>query len=66
VPKAVQAEVLNAQKQIAKGKLHPFSAKESVLDNEGREAIAKGQTLSDEQILGMNWLAAGVQGKISH
>jgi basic membrane protein A and related proteins len=26
VPKAVQAEVLNAQKQIAKGRLHPFQA----------------------------------------
>jgi len=37
-----------------------------VLDNEGRTVIEKGQTLSDEQILSMNWLVAGVQGKISH
>jgi basic membrane protein A len=65
VPKAVQAEVLARQKAIATGKLHPFHAQNAVLDNEGKEAIAKGKTLSDEQILGMNWLVEGVQGKIS-
>ena len=66
VPKAVQQEVLARQKDIASGKLHPFFARQAVLDNEGHIAIAKGQTLSDEQILGMNWLAAGVQGKVVH
>jgi simple sugar transport system substrate-binding protein len=65
VPKAVQQEVLSRQKDIASGKLHPFFAKQAVLDNEGQTVIAKGQTLSDVQILGMNWLAAGVQGKLS-
>ena len=29
----------------------------------GHEVIAKGQTLSDAQILGMNWLVEGVQNK---
>ena len=65
VPMAVQAEVLAAQKRIASGKLHPFHAKATVLNNEGQEVIAKGQTLNDDQILGMNWLVAGVQGKVS-
>jgi len=64
VPKAVQAEVLKAQKAIAAGKLHPFYAAQAVLDNEGKDVIAKGQTLSDAQILGMHWLVAGVQGKV--
>jgi simple sugar transport system substrate-binding protein len=64
VPKAVQAEVLKAQKAIAAGKLHPFYAAQAVLDNEGKEVIAKGQTLNDVQILGMHWLVAGVQGKV--
>ena len=63
VPKTVQAEVLKAQKAIAAGKLHPFYAAQAVLDNEGKEVIAKGQTLSYAQILGMHWLVAGVQGK---
>ncbi len=64
VPKTVQTEVLARQRDIAKGQLHPFHAKQSVLDNEGREVIAKGQTLTDEQILKMNWLVQGVQGRL--
>lgn len=64
VPKAVQAEVLARQKDIAAGKLHPFHATQAVLDNEGKEAIAKGQTLNDDQIRKMNWLVQGVQGKL--
>jgi len=35
-----------------------------VRDNEGREVIAKGATLSDEQILNMNWLVEGVVSKL--
>ena len=66
VPAAVQAEVLKAQKAMAQGKLHPFQARAAVQDNEGHTVIAKGETLSDEKILGMNWLVAGVQGKLNH
>ncbi len=66
VPKAVQAEVLQRQRDLASGTLHPFHATQAVRDNEGHVVIAKGQTLSDAQILGMNWLVAGVQGKITH
>jgi basic membrane protein A len=65
VPQAVQAEVLRRQSDIAAGKLHPFHATQAVLDNDGKEVIAKGQTLTDDQILGMNWLAQGVQAKIA-
>ena len=65
VPAKVQQEVLQRQRDIATGKLHPFQAKAAVRDNEGREVIAKGQTLTDEQILNMNWLAEGVVGKIA-
>ena len=65
VPAAVQTEVLARQKDIAAGKLHPFYAKAEVRDNEGRAAIAAGQTLGDDQILGMNWLAEGVVGKLA-
>ena len=64
VPKAVQLEVLARQKDIASGKLHPFYARQAVLDNEGRVVIAQGQTLSDEQILKMNWLVQGVHAKL--
>jgi simple sugar transport system substrate-binding protein len=63
-PQAVRDEVLARQKDIAAGRLKPFEAVTAdVRDNEGRVVIAKGQRLSDEQILGMDWLAEGVQGR---
>lgn len=65
VPQAVQDEILARQKDIASGRLKPFFAKTTVLDNEGNERIAQGTELSDGQILGMNWLVAGVQGKVT-
>jgi len=63
VPKAVQDEVIARQKDIASGKLKPFAG--PIADNEGKAVIAKGQSLTDEQILGMNYLVAGVRGKIA-
>lgn len=66
VPAAVQQEVLDAQKAIGAGTLQPFRAgRTPVRDNEGREVIAAGQALSDAQILKMNWLVEGVQGKLA-
>jgi basic membrane protein A len=63
VPKKVADEVLARQKDIAGGKLKPFAG--PIVDNEGREVLAAGQTLSDAQILGMNFLVQGVQGKLA-
>ena len=65
VPATVRDEVLARQKDIAAGKLHPFRATSAVRDNEGGEVIAKGATLSDEQILNMNWLVEGVLTKLA-
>jgi basic membrane protein A and related proteins len=66
VPAQVQKEVNQRQSDIASGRLHPFHAKQqAVNDNEGREAIAKGKTLSDDQILNMNWFVEGVVGATS-
>ena len=66
VPQALQQEVLARQKDMAAGKLQPFRATDAaVCDNTGREVIARGQALSDAQILQMNWLVEGVQGKIA-
>jgi simple sugar transport system substrate-binding protein len=65
VPQAVQQEVLAAQKAVGAGRLHPFRAgKSAVRDALGREVIAPGQTLSDAQILQMNFLVEGVQGSL--
>ena len=65
MPAAVRDEVLARQKDIAEGKLKPFAANADVRDNEGRVVIAKGTALSDAQILAMNWLAEGVQGRVT-
>jgi len=67
VPAAVQQEVLARQKDIGAGRVHPFHAgKLPVRDNQGRTVIASGQTLSDAQILAMDWLVEGVQGQVAH
>jgi basic membrane protein A and related proteins len=66
VPRGVQTEVLARQKEIAAGRLRPFTAGGSpVKDNEGNTVIGAGKTLSDAQILGMNWLVEGVQGRVT-
>lgn len=65
VPKKVADEVLARQRDIAAGKLHPFRTHTALLDNEGREVLAAGKTLTDEQILGMNFLVQGVVGKLA-
>jgi len=63
VPQAVQAEVLAKQKEMAKGKLQAFAG--PISDNDGTLVLPAGQTLTDTQILGMNYLVAGVQGKVA-
>ena len=63
VPRKVQDEVLGLQKAIAEGKLQPFTG--PIVDNDGKEVLGKGQRLSDEQILNMNYLVQGVVGKVS-
>ena len=65
VPKAVREEVQARQAEMAQGRLAVFSARAAVLDNEGRVRIAAGKALSDADIMGMDWLADGVIGRLS-
>ncbi|MBA2675075.1 BMP family ABC transporter substrate-binding protein [Ramlibacter sp.] len=66
VPKAVRDEVAARQKDMATGRVHAFRAgKIGIDDNVGREVIAPGKTLSDEDILNMSWLVDGVIGSAS-
>jgi simple sugar transport system substrate-binding protein len=65
VPEAVQKEVLARQKDIAEGRLRPFAAgTEPVRDSRGQVVIAARSSLSDAQILAMNYLVQGVQGAL--
>ncbi len=66
VPYTLRREVEGYQNDMRIGALLPFLAKRfDVLDNEGRVVITGGTALSDEQILNMNFLVAGVLGKIA-
>ena len=65
VPQKVADEVLARQRDIAAGRLHPFKARTALLDNQGHEVLAAGKTLNDAQILNMNFLVQGVQGKLN-
>lgn len=66
VPAAVRDEVLARQQDIAAGRLRPFHATADVRDNAGHVVIARGTSLTDPQILQMNWLVEGVQGRLTH
>lgn len=62
IPLVVREEVAAREKDMIAGKLHPFHAgKQPIRDNEGVVRIAAGQSLSDMQILQMDWLTEGVQ-----
>ena len=63
VPRAVQGEVLARQQEIAAGSLKPFAG--PITDNRGKVIIGKGRALTDAQILSMDYLVSGVQGKIA-
>jgi basic membrane protein A and related proteins len=65
VPSAVRQEVLARQADMAAGRLQVFTAKAPVFNNEGQLAIAAGQSLSDADILNMNWLVKGVLAKLA-
>ena len=64
LPQRVQEEVLARQKDMAAARLHPFAG--PLADNTGRALLPRGQTLSDAQILQMNWLVDGVQTRLPH
>ena len=64
VPKDVQNRVLKAKADIAAGKLHPFAG--PIRDNQGTVRIKAGETMSDEEMLGLSWYVEGVQGVLPH
>jgi basic membrane protein A len=63
VPKPVQDEILAKQKAVGTGKLQAFAG--PISDNEGKLVLPAGQSLSDAQILNMNYLVQGVVGRIA-
>ena len=62
VPDSVKAEVAAAQAKIEAGTLLPFAG--PIKDQKGAVKVAAGKSLTDGEILGMDWFAEGVQGKL--
>lgn len=60
VPEDVRKQADAVRDAIAAGTLHPFTG--PVKDREGKERIAAGQTISDADLLKMDWFVEGVEG----
>jgi simple sugar transport system substrate-binding protein len=62
VPKETQDLVNRTSADIAAGKFHPFTG--PLKDNEGKERLAAGKVIGDEQLSKMDYYVEGVQGKL--
>jgi simple sugar transport system substrate-binding protein len=62
VPKAVQDQVAQAEKDIVAGKLHPFQG--PLKDNTGKERVPAGKAMTDDEMQKMDFYVAGVQGSL--
>ena len=62
VPQDVVTAVTEKEDAIRTGAFHPFQG--PVTDQDGKVRIADGTTISDEDLLKMQWYVMGVQGKL--
>jgi simple sugar transport system substrate-binding protein len=62
LPKELVDQVSQMQTEIRSGKLHPFAG--PVINQEGKEVIAKGSALDDKALNKMNYYVKGVVGQI--
>lgn len=62
VPKDVADLVAGREKDIGSGKLHPFQG--PIKDNSGKERVASGKTMSDDELQKMDFYVEGVQGSL--
>jgi basic membrane protein A len=62
VPKDAQDKVNQIAADIGAGRFHPFTG--PIVDNEGKERLAKGKVMSDDVLSKMDYYVEGVQGKL--
>jgi simple sugar transport system substrate-binding protein len=62
VPKDVVDLVAAKTKDIASGKLHPFTG--PIRDNAGKERLAAGKVMSDDELQKLDFYVEGVQGSL--
>ena len=62
MPDDVKAMAEETQRRIASGELHPF--KGPIRRQDGTEVIGEGETIPDQDLLGMNYYVEGVEGEL--
>ncbi len=62
VPEEVREQVMAAREQIISGELHPFAG--PVVDQSGTERVAEGETMSDEDMLKMDYYVEGITSRL--
>ena len=62
VPEDVRKLVDGAKDKVASGALHPFAG--PVKDNTGKVRVAEGKTITDKELLTMDYFVEGVQGEV--
>ncbi len=62
LPDDVVAMAKETQAKITSGEFHPFTG--PIMKQDGSEAAADGEVLSDEALLSMNWYVKGVDDKL--
>jgi len=62
MPDDVSKMAAETVEAIKSGKLHPF--KGPITNQAGEEVIKDGETLTDEQLLGMNWYVKGIDDQL--
>lgn len=62
LPEDVLKLMADSEKSIIDGKLHPFAG--PIKDQAGKERVAAGAALPDEQLRGIDWLVEGIQGSL--
>jgi simple sugar transport system substrate-binding protein len=62
IPADVRKEAQAVEEGIKSGALHPFTG--PINDQDGKERVAAGETLTDDVLLAMDWYVEGVQGKL--
>jgi basic membrane protein A and related proteins len=60
VPQEVREKFASVEKDIAEGRLHPFTG--PIFDQAGRQRVAPGQVLAGAELNKMNFLVNGVDG----
>jgi simple sugar transport system substrate-binding protein len=62
IPAELQSRIMAMEKQMTAGTLHPFTG--PVVDQSGKTVVATGETMTDDQLNGMNYYLKGVVSKI--